>query len=218
LLAWIGRHGIVTPDQVARRFFVGSDGVVGKRAAYRRLVKLQTGGLVQRDRTSLYRSPQVIRITRAGARAGEVDISPARLVEAEIRHSLALVDLMDGLSGAYPHCSARTEREIRTDRFHERSSGARRPGRGRTPDGELTLGPEMLVAIELDLTPKRTKDYERILRSYTQERFDQVWWYVVWEPFRGSPRWWQTIEPTTSSRSGPGLDSFNYDTSDRLTR
>ena len=37
----------------------------------------------------------------------------------------------------------------------------------------------MLVAIELDLTPKRTKDYERILRSYTQERFDQVWWYVV---------------------------------------
>jgi len=37
----------------------------------------------------------------------------------------------------------------------------------------------MMVAIELDLTPKRTKDYERILRSYTQEQFDQVWWYVV---------------------------------------
>jgi hypothetical protein len=179
MLTWIGRHGIVTPDQVARRFFVGSDGAVGKRAAYRRLVKLQSCGLVQRDGTSLYRSPQVIRITRAGTRAGEVDISPARLVEAEIRHSLALVDLMDGLSGAHPDCGVRTEREIRTDRFHERSSGSRRPGRGRTPDGELTLGSGLLVAIELDLTPKRSMDYERILRSYIQERFDQVWWCVV---------------------------------------
>jgi hypothetical protein len=164
---------------VARRFFVGSDGVVGKRAAYRRLLKLETCGLVQRDATSLYRSPQVIRITRAGARAGEVDISPARFVEAEIRHSLALVDLIDGLAAAYPGCLVRTEREIRTDRFHERSSGTRRPGRGRTPYGELTLGSGLLVAIELDLTPKRTFTYERILRSYIQERFDRVWWYVV---------------------------------------
>ena len=179
MLAWIGRHGIVTPDQVARRFFVGSDGVVGKRAAHRRLLKLEICGLVQRDATSLYRSPQVIRITRAGARTGEVDISPARLVEAEIRHSLALVDLMDGLAGAYPDGAVRTEREIRTDRFHERSSGTRGPGRGRTPDGELTLGSGLLVAIELDLTPKRTVTYGRILRSYIQERFDRVWWYVV---------------------------------------
>ena len=69
MLAWIGRHGIVTPDQVARRYFLGSDGVVGKRAACRRLLKLEICGLVQRDATSLYRSPQVIRITRAGARA-----------------------------------------------------------------------------------------------------------------------------------------------------
>ena len=52
MLAWIGRHGIVTPDQVARRYFLGSDGVVGKRAAYRRLLKLEICGLVQRDATS----------------------------------------------------------------------------------------------------------------------------------------------------------------------
>ena len=110
--------------------------------------------------------------------AGEVDLSPARLVGAEIRHSLALVDLMDGLSDAHPDCEVRTEREIRTDRFHERSSGTRQSGRGRTPDGELTLGPGTRVAIELDLTPKRTMAYERILRAYTHERFDQVWWYV----------------------------------------
>lgn len=35
------------------------------------------------------------------------------------------------------------------------------------------------MAIELDLTPKRTKDYERILRSYKQEKYDLVGWYVV---------------------------------------
>ena len=36
-----------------------------------------------------------------------------------------------------------------------------------------------VVAVELDLTPKRNKDFERVLRSYKQERFDLVWWYVV---------------------------------------
>jgi hypothetical protein len=35
------------------------------------------------------------------------------------------------------------------------------------------------VAIELDLTPKRSKDFERVLRGYRQERYDEVWWYVV---------------------------------------
>ncbi len=179
MLSWIGRHGLVTPDQVARRFFAQPDGEVAKRAAYRRLVKLETLDLVRRDATPHWRSPHVVRVTQAGARAGEVDVAPARLVEHEIRHSLALVDLMEQLTAAHPDCAARTEREIRTDRWHERSSGTRRPGRGRTPDGELTLGSGKVVAVELDLTPKRTKDFERILRSYTQERFDLVWWYVL---------------------------------------
>ena len=57
--------------------------------------------------------------------------------------------------------------------MNEWSSGTRRPGRGRTPDGWRQ------VAVELELTPKRTKDFERILRSYMQERFDLVWWYVL---------------------------------------
>jgi hypothetical protein len=179
MLAWIGRHGIVTAEQVARRFFARSDGDVGMRVAYRRFAKLESLGLLRRDATPLWRSRQVIRLTKTGATAGEVDLAPARLVEPEIRHSLALVDLMEELTEAHPDCSPRTEREIRTDRRHERSSGTRRPGRGRTPDGELTLASGKVVAIELDLTPKRTKDFERILRSYKQERFDLVWWYVL---------------------------------------
>ena len=179
MLAWIGRHGIVTPEQLARRFFARSDGELGMRVAYRRFAKLESLWLLRRDATPHSRSPHVIRLTQAGATAGEIDIAPARLVEPEIRHSLALVDLMEQLTEAHPDCAARTEREIRTDRWHERSSGTRRPGCGRTPDGELILASGKLVAVELDLTPKRTKDFERILRSYKQERFDLVWWYVL---------------------------------------
>lgn len=39
--------------------------------------------------------------------------------------------------------------------------------------------PRKTVAVELDLTPKRSKDFERILVAYKQERFDEVWWYVL---------------------------------------
>jgi DNA-binding HxlR family transcriptional regulator len=80
MLAWIGRHGIVTPAQVARRFFARSDGQVGMRAVWRRLARLQTLGLVHRDATPHWHSPHVVRLTKAGAKAGEVDIAPARLV------------------------------------------------------------------------------------------------------------------------------------------
>jgi len=179
MLGWIGRHGVVTPEQAARHFFARAAGEPAVRAAQRRLAKLASVGLVLRDPSPYWRSPLVVRLTSAGAKAGETHIAPAQLIVAELRHSLALVDLMEQLAAAHPDAAPRTEREIRTDRFHERSSGARRPGRGRTPDGELTLASGLLIAVELDLTAKRTKDYERILRSYKQERFDQVWWYVL---------------------------------------
>ena len=110
---------------------------------------------------------------------GEIGVRPARLVEGEVRHSLALVDLVEALGASNQGSFLRTEREIRTDRWHQRRDGNLRPGKGRTPDGELTLKNGKVVAIELDLTPKRSKDFERILRAYRQERFDAVWWYVV---------------------------------------
>jgi len=47
------------------------------------------------------------------------------------------------------------------------------------PDGLIYLKSGKKVAIELDLTPKRTKDYERILRAYRREPVDLVWWYIV---------------------------------------
>lgn len=178
ILVWIGRHGIVTAEQAAGRFFVRLDGEVGRRAAFRRLAKLEAHGYLSRQATSLWGARRVIRITPAGARAAHLHLAPARVVEPELRHSLALVALMDRLSDEHPGCRSRTERELRTDRTRERGMGTRRAGRGRMPDGELHFDSGETVAIELDLTPKRSKDYEQIIRSYRQERFDRVWWYV----------------------------------------
>ncbi len=175
----MGRHGIVTAEQVARRFFARDDGATGQRAAYRRLGVLEELGFARRDRTPFWRAPHVLRITKAGAEIGEVDVAPARIVEPELRHALALVDLTEQLIADHPDAVLRTEREIRTDRWHERRAGTRDPARGRTPDGQLTLTNGRVVAIELDLTPKRSKDFERILRAYRQESFDEVWWWVL---------------------------------------
>jgi hypothetical protein len=175
----MGSHGIVTAEQVARKFFARDDGAIGKRAAYRRIAILEGLSLIRRDRTPFHRAPQVLRLTKKGATVGEVAVAPARLVESEIRHALALVDLCEGLLAANPGATLRTERELRTDRWRERHSGTRDPARGRTADAELTLADGTLVGVELDLTPKRSTDYESILRAYKQERFDRVWWYVV---------------------------------------
>lgn len=85
---------------------------------------------------------------------------------------------MERLLDEQPQATLITERELRADRYRERLGGQRPTGRGRTPDGVLHLA-KKAIAIELDLTPKRSKDYERILLAYKQERYDEVWWYVL---------------------------------------
>jgi hypothetical protein len=170
---------MVTAEQVARMFFARGAGVVGTRAAYRRLDVLEKLALIKRDQTPYWRAPKIIRITTAGAYEADVGVRPARYVEGEVRHAVALVDLMEQLHAQHRDSTLRTEREIRTDRWQEQASGRRDTGRGRIPDGELTLKTGRVVAVELDLTPKRSKDFERILRAYRQENFDEIWWYVV---------------------------------------
>jgi hypothetical protein len=78
------------------------------------------------------------------------------------------------MAGRTVHQITTRDREIRTDRWHKRRDGNLRPGNGRTPDGELTLKNGKVVVIELDLIPKRSKDFEWILPAFRQERFDAV--------------------------------------------
>lgn len=177
ILRWIGRHGIVTPEQVASHFFGRDGGRVGTWAAYRRLRVLATMKLVRRDYT-FYRSPQVIRLTRQGAECADIDLQPAHLVLAEVRHALAVVDLTEQLLAEHSSASLETEREIRADRRRQLHDHERQPGRGRIPDAVLHLRNGKAIAVELDLTPKRKRDLETILHAYMQESYDAVWWYV----------------------------------------
>jgi Replication-relaxation len=179
ILGWIGRHGVVTPAQVARHFFTREQGEVGQWAAYRRLRKLEELGLIRQDRT-FWREANVLRLTGAGARLADIDVGPARLVLAEVRHTLAVVDLVESLLANSPKgTTVRTERELRIERRRALSGGTRKPGRGRVPDALFIHPRGMQVAIELDITPKRTRDLERILIAYLQERYDKIVWYVL---------------------------------------
>jgi hypothetical protein len=180
ILAWIGRHGVVTPAQVARHFFTREDGTIGQWAAYRRLRKLEDMGLTREDRT-FWREPNVLRLTGPGARLTDIEVGPAKLVLGELRHTLALVDLIEWLLLNSPKgTEIRTEREMRAERRRELTRGARKPGRGRVPDA-VFIAPRggATVAIELDITPKRSRDLENILRAYIQERHDRIVWYVL---------------------------------------
>ena len=179
ILQWIGRHGIVTPAQVATHFFGRPDGTMGTWAAYRRLRILEQLGLLQRDRT-FWRESTVLRVTTAGARIADLQIRPARLVPAEVRHALAVVDLVEFLiARTGKRTRVVTEREMRADRRRELRRDPRTIGTGRIPDAEFHLPSGGRVAVELDLTPKRSADYENILQSYITQDYEAVWWYVA---------------------------------------
>jgi hypothetical protein len=184
ILRWVGRHGLVTREQIAHRFF-GRGGGQPQPAAHRRIARLEELGLVQIDNW-FWREAQVVRLTGAGAAvAAETDpdssfhLGPARLVRAEIRHSLSLVDLVEGLLEMHPGATFTTERELRAVRRRELRDGQRKARQGgRTPDGLLHLPDGQVIALELDTTDKRSADYVRIIEAYKQEPYPLIWWYV----------------------------------------
>ena len=167
---------MVTSSQVARRFFARDGGATGARAASNRLRKLESLHLIHRDIPSA-RHAAVLRLTPAGAELANGNVRPAGWVPAEITHSLAVVDLMETLQGEHRGSLLKTEREIRVERG-VRSRGRTFGDGGRIPDGELILKTGKVVAIELDLTPKRSVDVKSIVRSYKRTDYAAVWWFV----------------------------------------
>ena len=173
MLRYATRHGVCTADQLTRRFFTSNS------ACWRRLRALEELGLIVRRRT-WWQGPQVVLTTPLGAQLAGADLPPARLNLPELEHSLALVDLSEQLLDAHPGSQWVTERELRRDaiRRHRQEGMDPRPVRIRTPDGVLILG-DKRVAIELDLTPKRTEQYEQLLRAYAADRTVQgLWWFA----------------------------------------
>lgn len=177
VLTWIGRYGIVRETQLAARFFRRDDGSVGARSATNEVRKLEGLGLLIRAIPQAHH-PTVLRISDAGADLVDADIRPAGWVPAELAHSLAVVDLMESLLAEHPGSSVVTERQIRVARGHDDHAGPTH-ATGRVPDGVLVLKNGKRIAVELDLTAKRSPDVAAIIRTYQKHGdYSAVWWFV----------------------------------------
>jgi hypothetical protein len=180
IIIWVARHGIVTVDQIAAKFFPTPH---GKSAAFQRVRKLCDAHppLLQRTRTH-YREPSVLRVTTYGSRLADIGLAPARIVPAEVHHALAIVDLAEELLASHPGATLLTERERRAQRYREKRSGQRKTT-GRIPDAVLVLPSkngtkERTIAVELDRSPRSRMDAETVIKAYIAEKYDQVLWYV----------------------------------------
>jgi hypothetical protein len=186
VLGWMTRHGVVTAELIGRRFFGRADtNGYGRWAAYRRLRALRELGLVLSDKPFAHH-PEVLRVTREGARVADLGLRPAPLVLSQLRHSIAVVWLTEYLLAEHPGAELTTEREMRAARYRELRDGTRETEQGRTADALLRIptdGPGaqgiVSVAVELDLTRKDRRAMERMVRQYDYEKVDRVWWYVT---------------------------------------
>ena len=179
----MARHGVVTADDVAVRFFWREERQQpGIWAAYKRLGALRWLGLILQDKP-FAAMPAVLRVTREGARIADVGVGPAPLVLSEIQHSLAIVRVTEALLKGHPGAELTTERELRAQRYRARQAGERSDGRGRTPDALLRLpkkgAKSETIAIEVDVTRKDRRAIERVITAYDYERVDGVWWFVA---------------------------------------
>lgn len=184
LLAFLMRYAAATVDQIISWGFFAS-----KSRAYSRLKLLEDAGYI--DHYTPYRhAPGFYQATGPGAEVAGVGLSPLRLSVAnvgKVRHVLEMVDLSMYLLRDNPGSDWTTEREITSRRLGQRrdlETGRLVAGdEGRRPDGILHLPSRESVAVELELTPKSTGQYEEILRNYTHYAtrrdlgIEQVWWY-----------------------------------------
>ena len=149
VLTWTTRHGMVVAEQVCRRFFATMP------VTWRRLRRLEGAGMLRRDPV-WHGMPRVIRATHLGTRLADVDLGAAPLDYVGLRHQLAVLDLSETLLNEHTGAAWATERELRRDRAR---ASRREPGTvfGRIPDGVLILPDGARIAVELDLTSKRTR-------------------------------------------------------------
>ena len=180
ILVWVARHGIVTMEQIARRFWPPSQRQTAAAARVRKLCMAHPP-LLQRDATHIG-EPSVIRVTPHGARLADVEIGPARLIHAEVHHALAIVDLTEALAEKYPKATLLTERERRAELYRAKRAGQRKMT-GRIPDAVFVFPAtggkkERTVAVELDRTARSRTDAETVIKAYLAERYSEVWWYV----------------------------------------
>jgi hypothetical protein len=179
ILTWITRHGVVTHEQVATRFFVRDGNKIASTAAYNRVRKLDELRLIDRHPPLWYLGPKLISVTKTGAELADLGLGPAvvALNTTTMRHSIALVDLTEDLLGKYPDAAIKTEREMRRDDRQRRREGARRNRDTRFPDALITLSDGRHIAIELDLSHKTADRHREKVQSFLRNPDLHVWWY-----------------------------------------
>jgi hypothetical protein len=179
ILLWITRHGIVTHEQIARRFFGRNPQESGLPAAYRRIRKLAQLGLIERHPAVWHRGPVLVTVSKIGASIADIGLAPApvALNSITMKHSLAVVDLTEDLPQQHPGCAITTERELRRNDRLERNTGVRRIRDARYPDALIHFPDGQTVAIELDLSHKTSDRHREKVQSFLRQPDLHVWWY-----------------------------------------
>jgi hypothetical protein len=198
IVRWIGRQRMASARQVAGRFRLG------RAVTYARLGGLVRLGLIEHARI-FHAAPGVYLATRTGLATVDLQLPPARVDLRTYDHDLELTSLVVELEREFGADRVWTEREMRAadipagpasctrPRFAVPMSGARGQlqltpvGNPRLhfPDCAVTLGPDRVLATELERTAKGRARLRRILRGYVSGRhISAVRYYAVSERVR----------------------------------
>jgi hypothetical protein len=170
------RFGVLTDDQIARRFFAADP-----HSAATKLEALAAHGYLAPHPKWLADATLYI-ATRRAARVADIGLSPAGFKPGQLPHDVAVADLADYLLDHEPGAEWLTERELRRyglDLVRESTTGRFSRGDKGVPDGVL-VGPHSRVAIELERTSKDLSKYDHLFRRYAAAtQFDALRWFAV---------------------------------------
>jgi hypothetical protein len=178
IVHWIGRIGIVTIEQLQRRFRLG------RTVAYRRTAACIEGRLLERVET-LRGVPALLRATRRGLRYVGLRLPVAQAAPEQVGHWIACGAVALELEGEFGTDALRGEREIRAlERGRERpvasaELGETASGARRLHLADLVVLGERTLAVEVELTPKAPRRLEEIVRAWRRARWvDEIRYYV----------------------------------------
>jgi hypothetical protein len=166
LLAFVGRHGVVAIEHVMAALGVG------RAAAYRRVAACIERGLLERL-DLLRREPSLLRATRSGLRYAGLGLPVAIVSPGAVDHWLRCATTAQLLAQEFGAERILTERELRLlERLEGRPIASAKLGE--LPSGHPRLhrpdlavfGPDGVIAIEVELTPKAPRRLLSIIRAW----------------------------------------------------
>jgi hypothetical protein len=176
LVEFVGRHGVVTVEQVMTAMGAG------RTASYRRIAACVEIGLLERL-ALLREEPTVLRATRDGLNYVELGLPVAAVTPGLVGHDLRCVDVAIWVGRHFGHERVLTERE---STWREQSEGEEIAsielagswgslGLPRKHRADLAvLAEEGTIAIEVELTAKAPTRLEGLLRAWRRAQVERV--------------------------------------------